>query len=81
MTLSYASDDERAGRIARRLIADAGFRPVAAGSLRAAGQIEQLGVLLHHVANHEYDGDADLVRLGLAVIEASPDPVMRERIV
>lgn len=76
----YASDDDEAGRVARGLIADAGFLPVAAGRLRAARQIEQLGILLHHVANHEYGGDADLIRLGLAVVEASPGPVMRERI-
>jgi predicted dinucleotide-binding enzyme len=79
-SVPYASDDERAGQVARRLIADAGLRPIAAGSLGAAHQIEQLGLLLHHVANHEYGGDADLFRLGLAVIEASPGPVMRERI-
>ena len=75
----YASDDAEAGRIARGLITDAGFRPLATGPLRAARQIEQLGVFLHHVADHEYAGDPDLIRLALAVVEASPGPVMRER--
>ncbi|WP_246548475.1 NADPH-dependent F420 reductase [Ancylobacter oerskovii] len=76
----YASDDAEAGRVTRGLITDAGFRPLAAGSLRAARQIEQLGVFLHHVADHEYGGDADLIRLALAVVEASPGPIARERI-
>jgi 8-hydroxy-5-deazaflavin:NADPH oxidoreductase len=76
----YASDDAEAGRVARGLAADAGFRPVNAGPLKAARQIEQLGLFLHGVANHEYGGDADLIRLGLAVMEAKPGPVMRERV-
>ena len=77
----YASDDAAAGQVTRRLIGDAAFKPVNAGALRAARQLEQVGVLLHHVADHEYGGDADLVRLGLAVIEASPGPIVRERLV
>ncbi|KAB0676448.1 NADPH-dependent F420 reductase [Aureimonas leprariae] len=77
----YASDDDEAGRATRGLIADAGFRPINVGPLVAARQIEQLGVLLHHVADHEYGGDADLVRLALAVVEANPGPVLRERVV
>lgn len=79
-SVPYAADDAEAGRVARGLITDAGFRPLATGPLRAARQIEQLGVFLHHVANHEYGGDPDLIRLALAVVEASPGPVMRERI-
>lgn len=76
----YAGDDAEAGRAVRRLITEAGFRPLAAGPLSAARQIEQLGVFLHRVADHEYGGDIDLVRLALAVVESSPGPVMRERI-
>lgn len=79
-SMFYAGDDARAGLLARELICDAGFRPVNAGSLDAARQIEQLGVLMHHVAHHEFGGDADLVRLGVSVIEASPGPIMRDRI-
>lgn len=79
-SMFYAGDDARAGLLARELIFDAGFRPVNAGSLDAARQIEQLGVLMHHVAHHEFGGDADLVRLGVSVIEASPGPIMRDRI-
>ncbi|WP_207796529.1 NADPH-dependent F420 reductase [Sphingomonas oleivorans] len=75
----YATDDAAAGHVARGLIGDAGFRPVNADPLRAARQIEQLGVLLHHVADHEYGGDTDLIRLGLTVVEADPSPIVRER--
>lgn len=77
----YATDDREAGLIVRRLIEEAGFKPVNAGPLKVARQLEQLGVLLHQVAEHEYGGDADLIRLGLTVIEANPGPIMRERIV
>jgi predicted dinucleotide-binding enzyme len=76
----YASDDIGAGQVARGLINDAGFNPVNAGPLSAARQIEQLGVLLHHIAENEFGGDADLLRLGVAIIEAKPGPVLRERI-
>lgn len=79
-SVPYASDDAEAGRVTRGLITDAGFRPMAAGPLRAARQIEQLGVFLHQVADHEYGGDADLVRLALAVVEASPGPIARGRL-
>lgn len=77
----YASDDAAAGQIARGLIDDAGFRPVNTGPLKVARQLEQLGVLLHHVADHEYGGDAELTRLGLAVVEANPGPILRARVV
>lgn len=76
----YVTDDDEAGRIARQLIQDAGFRPINAGPLKNARQLEQLGVLMHQVAQHEYAGDADLVRLGMAVIEANPGPIVRERV-
>lgn len=76
----YASDDAAAGQVTRGLISDAGFKPVNAGPLKGARQLEQVGVLLHHVADHEYGGDADLVRLGLSIIEASPGPIVRDRI-
>lgn len=76
----YATDDHEAGQIVRRLIEDAGFTPVNAGPLKAARQLEQLGVLLHHVALNEYRGDADLIRLGVAIIEANPGPIVHERL-
>ncbi|TIV62634.1 MAG: NADP oxidoreductase, partial [Mesorhizobium sp.] len=75
------TDDKAAGEVTRSLIGDAGFKPVNAGDLKGARQLEQIGVFLHHVAENEYAGDADLVRLGLAVIEASPGPIARERVV
>lgn len=76
----YATDDSAAGDVTRGLIADAGFKPVNAGNLKGARQLEQVGVLLHHVADNEYGGDADLIRLALAVVEANPGPITRERI-
>lgn len=76
----YATDDPEAGRVVRRLIEDAGFTPVNAGPLKAARQLEQLGVLMHHIAEHEYGGDADLIRLGVALAEAKPGPIVRERV-
>lgn len=75
----YATNDQEAGQVVRRLIEDAGFTPVNAGSLQAARQLEQLGVLLHHIAEHEYNGDADLIRLGVSIVEAIPGPIVRER--
>jgi len=79
-SIFYASDDVAAGQVTRGLIADAGFKPVNAGRLNSARQLEQVGVFLHHIADHEFGGDADLVRLALAVVEASPGPIMRDRI-
>lgn len=69
----YVSDNSSAGHVARELIGDAGFRPVYAGPLKIARQLEQVGVLLHQVALHESAGEADLVRLAVSVIEATPD--------
>ncbi|HWV71191.1 MAG TPA: NADPH-dependent F420 reductase [Pseudosphingobacterium sp.] len=77
----YASDDVEAGKITRGLIVDAGFAPLNTGELKSARTIEQLGVLMHHVANHEFDGDATLVRLGVSVIQANPGPIFREGLV
>ncbi|MDH2077365.1 NADPH-dependent F420 reductase [Pseudomonas atacamensis] len=76
----YATDDQEAGHVARRLIEDAGFTPINAGPLKVARQLEQLGVLLHHIAEHEYNGDTDLIRLGVSIVEALPGPIVRERI-
>ncbi len=76
----YATDDQEAGQLVRGLIEDAGFAPVNAGPLKSARQLEQLGVLLHHVANNEYRGDTDLVRLGAAFTLANPGPIVRKRI-
>ncbi|MBD9577771.1 NADPH-dependent F420 reductase [Pseudomonas sp. BGr12] len=77
----YVTDDQYAGQVARQLIEDAGFTPINAGPLKVARQLEQLGVLLHQVAEHEYNGDANLLRLGAAIVEANPGPIQRERIV
>jgi predicted dinucleotide-binding enzyme len=77
----YVSDDVSAGMVTRGLINDAGFKPINAGSLKGARQLEQAGVLLHHIAEHEYAEDAEgLVRLALSVVQASPGPIARDRI-
>ncbi|MBY3348058.1 NADPH-dependent F420 reductase [Rhizobium laguerreae] len=76
----YVTDDVTAGEVTRGLIGDAGFKPVNSGPLNGARQLEQVGVLLHHIADHEYGGDADLIRLALTVVEASPGPIVRERV-
>lgn len=77
----YAGDDIDAGKIVRTLISDAGFRPANVGGLQAARSIEQLSLFMHHVANHEYGGDADLIRLGISILVANPGPVFREGLV
>ena len=79
-SIFYATDHTDAGQVVRKLIEDAGFTPINAGPLKAARQLEQLGVLLHQVAENEYGGDADLMKLGVSVVEAIPGPVVRERI-
>jgi len=76
----YATDDKAAGDVTRGLIADAGFKPVNAGDLKGARQLEQVGVFLHHIADNEFGGDADLIRLALTVAEANPGPIARERV-
>lgn len=73
----YVTDDHEAGQITRRLIEDAGLIPVNAGPLMIARQLEQLGVLMHQISQNEYEGDTDLVRLAMTVIEASPGPLVR----
>lgn len=76
----YATDDSAAGDVTRSLIADAGFKPVNAGNLKGARQLEQVGLFLHHIAENEYAGDADLIRLALTVVEANPGPITRKRV-
>lgn len=76
----YVTDAAATGEVTRGLIGDAGFKPVNAGPLNGARQLEQVGVLLHHITDHEYGGDADLIRLALTVVEASPGPIVRERV-
>jgi 8-hydroxy-5-deazaflavin:NADPH oxidoreductase len=77
----YATDDESAGEITRRLIADAGFKPLNVGELKAARTIEQAGVLIHKVATLEYGGGDYLNRLAITIVEANPGPIYRERVV
>jgi predicted dinucleotide-binding enzyme len=77
----YAGDDIEAGKIVRSLVEDAGFKAVNVGAISSARSIEQLSLFMHHVANHEYNGDADLIRLGVSVIEANPGPIFREGLV
>ncbi len=76
----YVGDNADAKKVTRILIEDAGFRPINAGPLSAARQLEQIGVLLHHVAHNEFQGDEDLIRIGFRVVEADPGPVARARV-
>lgn len=75
----YAGDDAAAKGVTRRLIVDAGLRPMDAGPLSSARQIERLGLLLHAIGEHEYAGDpAAAARLAFAAVEG--EPVLRDRI-
>ncbi len=80
MSVFYAGGNEAAKAATRTLISAAGFRPVNAGPIGAARQLEQIGVLLHHVAHAEFNGDEDLIRIGFALKEANPGPVIRPRV-
>lgn len=64
-----AGDDPAAKATVFRLVRDAGFEPLDTGPLEAARSIEQLGVLLHHVGTHHFDGD--YARLAPALLEAA----------
>ncbi len=63
--LFYATDDDRAGAAIERLITVAGFDPVRAGSLTAAGRIEMPGGDLH-IATLGRLLDADEARAAVA---------------
>lgn len=63
----YCTDDEEAGTTTRRLITDMGLRPTNAGKLASARQLEQLGILNHHVTENERGGD---VAFGVALVDA-----------
>lgn len=76
----YVGGDADAKTVTRTLIEDAGFRPVNAGPISAARQLEQIGVLLHHVAHNEFHGDEDLIRIGFRMVEADPGPIARARV-
>ncbi len=79
-TVFYVGDHADSMDTTRELIIDAGFRPINAGNQSAARQLEQLGILLHHVAHGEFGGDEDLIRIGFRVVESDPGPVARERV-
>jgi predicted dinucleotide-binding enzyme len=66
-----AGDDPSAKAIVTSLAKDAGFTTLDTGPLVAARSIEQLGILMHHVAENHFGGD--LSRLAPAVLVA-PDP-------
>ncbi|MFF7990586.1 NADPH-dependent F420 reductase [Kitasatospora xanthocidica] len=68
--LFYATDDESAAATAERLIRAAGFDPVKAGGLAAAGRIEAPGGDLHQFGS---DGEVvDLDQARAAVNDAHP---------
>ena len=63
-----AADDAPAKAVVAQLSEDAGFTAIDTGPLAAARSIEQLGVLMHHVAENNFAGD--LGRLAPAVLVA-----------
>jgi predicted dinucleotide-binding enzyme len=65
-----AADDAPAKAVVTQLAEDAGFTAIDTGPLAAARSIEQLGVLIHHVAENHFGGD--LGRLAPAVLIAPP---------
>lgn len=69
-----AGDDASAKATVTSLAKDAGFEALDAGPSTAARNIEQLGVLMHLVAEHHFGGD--LTRLAPAVVVA---PTRRTR--
>ena len=56
-TIMFAGGDSRAKRIAAQLIEDAGFPPIDVGPLEAARQLEQLGLLFHHVVTERDESE------------------------
>lgn len=67
-----AGDDGSAKATVTSLAKDAGFEAMDTGPSRAARNIEQLGLLMHLVAQHNFGGD--LARLAPAVLVA-PNPL------
>ena len=65
--LLYATDDARAAEAAERLIRTAGFDPVKAGGLAAAGRIEAPGGDLHQFA---FNGEVVTAERARAAIDA-----------
>jgi predicted dinucleotide-binding enzyme len=63
-----AGDDAAAKATVASLAKDAGFEALDAGAATAARSIEQLGVLMHHVAENHVGGD--LTRLAPSVVVA-----------
>jgi hypothetical protein len=56
-----ASDEPSAKEVVFQLVRDAGFQPFDVGPLSNARSIEQLGVLLHHVGTHQFDGNNEIL--------------------
>jgi 8-hydroxy-5-deazaflavin:NADPH oxidoreductase len=55
--IMFAGGDATAKRIAAQLIGDAGFPPINVGPLEAARQLEQLGLLFHHVVTERDESE------------------------
>ncbi|MCP2267114.1 NADPH-dependent F420 reductase [Promicromonospora thailandica] len=67
-----AGDDASAKAQVRTLAGDAGFTALDAGPLTSARNIEQLNVLVHLLADHQFEGALD--RLAPAVLVAAGVP-------
>ncbi|WP_238549368.1 NADPH-dependent F420 reductase [Acaryochloris marina] len=63
-----AGDDEQAKEVVMQLARDAGFEPFDAGALATSRNIEQVGILLHHIGTHQFGGDYG--RLAPTILQA-----------
>ena len=70
--LFYATDDDAAARTIERLIRAAGFEPLGAGSLAAAGRIEMPGGDLHQAGLNGALLDLDQARAAIDPKEVPP---------
>ncbi|WP_033325959.1 NADPH-dependent F420 reductase [Promicromonospora sukumoe] len=67
-----AGDDSLAKAQVRTLAQDAGFTALDAGPLTSARNIEQLNVLVHLLAEHQFDGALDRIAPAVAVAAGAP---------
>ncbi|MFD7025223.1 NADPH-dependent F420 reductase [Promicromonospora sukumoe] len=67
-----AGDDSSAKAQVRTLAQDAGFASLDAGPLTSARNIEQLNVLVHLLAEHQFNGALDRIAPGVAVAAGVP---------
>ncbi|MFD7310425.1 NADPH-dependent F420 reductase [Promicromonospora sp. NPDC059942] len=67
-----AGDDSSAKTQVRALAHDAGFTALDAGPLASARNIEHLNVLVHLLAEHQFDGALDRIAPAIVVAAGAP---------